>query len=431
MLFRSYWFTLVLLLATLSISVSTFASTIILKPKAYIDVVTGKRVDNIFIVVRDDKIIDISTEINALYQDATLLELNDAVLLPGLIDSHVHMTSDARAHGYERLRNTATRSALKGVKFAKQTLMAGITTVRNVGASGYIDVDLRDAINAGEIDGPRMFVSGPSIGITGGHCDSNLLSHYYKARAGGVADGPWQVVEKVRENIKYGADVIKFCATGGVLSKGTKVGVQQYSQAEMNALVEEAHRRGLTVAAHAHGTDGIKAAIKAGVDSVEHASFIDEEGIKLAKRAGTFLSMDIYVTEYILGEGAAAGILEESLAKERVTGRTQRTNFTKAYKAGAKMVMGTDAGVYPHGQNLKQLSRMVEFGMSPIDAIRAASINGATLLNREEMLGSINVGKVADIIAVQGDPLENITLLESVSFVMKSGKIYKHTPLAE
>ena len=284
---------------------------------------------------------------------------------------HAHLTSSASEHGYKRLATSQTRAALRGVKHAKDTLMAGVTSVRNLGASGFIDVALRDTINAGEIDGPRMFVSGPSLSITGGHCDNNLLPIGFKARSDGVADGPWEVAKRVRRNIKYGADVIKICSTGGVLSKGTKVGVQQYSLEEMQMAVTEAHRRGAIVAAHAHGTEGIYAAIEAGVDSVEHASFIDDAGIQLAKKKGTYLSMDIYVTEYILGEGAKAGILEESLNKERKTGSLQRENFSKAVKAGVKMVMGTDAGVYPHGDNLKQLSRMVEFGMLILSRLMA------------------------------------------------------------
>jgi imidazolonepropionase-like amidohydrolase len=247
----------------------------------------------------------------------------------------------------------------------------------------------------------------------------------FRTRSDGVADGPWEVAKKVRENIKYGADLIKFCATGGVLSKGTKVGIQQYSLEEMQMIVREAHRRGITVAAHAHGTEGIYTAIQAGVDSVEHSSFIDDAGIKLAKQKGTYLSMDIYNTEYILGEGEKAGILEESLAKERKTGSVQRANFEKAVKAGVKIVMGTDAGVYPHGDNLKQLSRMVQFGMTPMQALQAASINAAALLKKEQDIGSVQVGRYADIIAVKGNPLQDIRILENVQFVMKDGTVYK------
>jgi imidazolonepropionase-like amidohydrolase len=389
-----------------------------------VDVKSGKLKSQPRVTIDDGRITSI--RFGGSYEtSADLIDLRGYTLLPGMIDMHAHLTSSASEHGYKRLASSQTRSALRGVKHARDTLMAGVTTVRNLGAGGFIDVALRDTINAGDVVGPRMFVSGPSLGITGGHCDNNLLPVDFNVSSDGVADGPWEVAKKVRRNIKYGADLIKICATGGVLSKGTKVGVQQYSLEEMQMVVSEAHRRGITVAAHAHGTEGIYAAIEAGVDSVEHASFIDDAGIELAKKNGTYLSMDIYVTEYILGEGAKAGILEESLAKERKTGTLQRENFTKAVKAGVNMVMGTDAGVYPHGDNLKQLSRMVEFGMTPIQALQAASINAATLLKKSDDIGSLQTGAFADIIAVKGNPLDDISLLENVGFVMKNGHVVK------
>ncbi len=355
-----------------------------------------------------------------------LIDLRGHTVMPGLIDMHTHLTSSASAHGYKRLAISPTRAALSGTKHAEKTLLSGVTTVRNIGAPGFVDIDLRDAINSGDIIGPRMFTSGPSLSITGGHCDNNLLPYSAKAKSEGVADGPWEVAKIVRRNIKYGADVIKLCATGGVLSKGTKVGVQQYTFEEMKRAVEEAHRRGKTVAAHAHGTEGIYEAIRAGVDTVEHASFIDERGIKLAKKMGTYLSMDIYVTEYILGEGEKAGISEESLNKERKTGGVQRANFRKAVQSGAKIVFGTDAGVYPHGDNTKQLKRMVEFGMTPAQALQSATTVASSALKKSDQLGRIDIGYIADIIAVQGNPLEDISRLEDVKFVMKEGKIYKN-----
>ncbi|MFC3120172.1 Xaa-Pro dipeptidase [Agaribacter flavus] len=390
---------------------------------AMLDVNSGKLIQQPLIEISEGKIVSIQTKPSSL--PANTIDLSGHTLLPGLMDMHVHLTSDAKQHGYKRLSSSLPRVTLTGVKHAKQTLLAGFTTVRNVGAPGFADVALRDAINDGDIIGPRMFVAGRSIGVTGGHCDNNLLPYLYKAKAGGVADGPWAVREKVRENIKYGASVIKFCATGGVLSKGTKVGVQQLTFEEMAALIDEAHMRGLTVAAHAHGTDGILTAIKAEVDSVEHVSFLNDEAIKLAKKKGTYFSMDIYVTEYILGEGEKAGILEESLAKERTVGKKQRDNFRKAVNAGVNMVFGSDAGVYPHGDNPKQFSRMVEFGMTPLQAIQAATINPATLLKHTDTIGSIEVGKAADIVAVKGNPLKNISLLEEIKFVMKDGVVYK------
>ncbi len=414
------------LLVLTCITFPVLSETYYISADRLLDVTNGKLLESVTVTVEDSRIIAI-TEQNktTIPAGAKHIDLGGQTLLPGLMDMHVHLTSDAHTHGYKGLAISVPRAALHGVKSARDTLLVGFTTVRNVGAPGFSDVALRDAINAGDVIGPRMFVSGPSLGITGGHCDNNLLPSEYQVKSDGVADGPWAVRQKVRENIKYGADVIKFCATGGVLSKGTKVGTQQYSQEEMNAIVEEAKLRGLVSAAHAHGTDGIKAAIRAGVTSVEHASFLDKEAIKLAKKYGTYFSMDIYTTEYILGEGEKAGILQESLDKERVVGKRQRDSFSEAVKAGVKMVFGSDAGVYPHGDNPKQFARMVEFGMTPLQAIQAATINAATMLGKDQELGSLEEGKIADIIAVPGNPLDKINVLEQVSLVIKEGKVYK------
>jgi len=407
-------------------STAVFAETTVITADRMVDVANGKVVKQAAVIVTDN-IITASGRLKDLTvpNEAKRIDLGNATLMPGLMDMHVHLTSDATRHGYKRLEVSLPRAAITGVKHAKATLDAGFTTVRNVGAPGFADVALRDAINAGDVVGPRMFVAGPSLGVTVGHCDSNLLPYEYDNYSEGVADGPWEVRKKVRRNIKYGATVIKFCATGGVLSKGTKVGAQQYTFEEMKALIDEAHLRGLTVATHAHGTNGIKAAIKAGVDSVEHVSLLDDEAIDLAKKNGTYFSMDIYVTEYILGEGEKAGILEESLNKERIVGKTQRENFEKAVKAGVNMVFGSDAGVYPHGDNPKQFARMVKFGMTPIQAIQAATINPARLLKQEATLGSLEKGKLADIVAVPGNPLDDMSLMEKVGFVMKDGQIVK------
>jgi imidazolonepropionase-like amidohydrolase len=315
--------------------------------------------------------------------------------------------------------------AIKAAHFAKKTLLAGFTTLRNVGAEGYSVIAVRDGINAGDIVGPRIWAAGPSLGITGGHCDNNRLPPELKYTSTGVADGPWAARVKVRENIKYGANAIKFCATGGVFSKGTKVGVQQYSFEEMKAIVDEAHMRDLPVAAHAHGTSGIKTAIKAGVDSIEHASFLDDEAIALAKKHDTWLSMDIYNTEYTLSFGEQNGVDEENLNKERQVSKKQRDSFNRAVKAGVNMVFGTDAAIYPHGDNAKQFSRMVKFGMSELQAIQAATINSAKLLKMDNKLGQLKSGFAADIIAVKGNPLKNISVLERIPFVMKAGVVYK------
>jgi imidazolonepropionase-like amidohydrolase len=297
--------------------------------------------------------------------------------------------------------------------------------VRNVGAGGYSDVALRDAINDGEIVGPRIRASGPALGSTGGHCDNNLLPSEYKVSGEGVANGPWAVRARVREVIKYGADVIKYCATGGVLSKGDSVGGQQYTPEEMQALVDEAHMHGRRVAAHAHGAEGIKAAIRAGVDSIEHASLIDDEGIRLARKNGTFLVMDIYNDTFILEHGASFGMLPESLEKERQIGQLQRDNFRKAFEAGVRMAFGSDGAVYPHGDNGKQFAYMVEYGMTPMEAIQAATVHAAELIGWPDAVGVIAAGRYADIIAVADNPLDDVRVLENVAFVMKGGKVYK------
>ncbi len=345
--------------------------------------------------------------------------------LPGLIDVHDHLTSEPKDAGYQSLGVSYTREAITGAKNARVTLLAGFTTIRNVGAGGYSDVALRDGINAGEIPGPRLFVSGPPLGITGGHCDNNLLAPEYNYSAEGVADGPWAARKKVRETIKYGADVIKICASGGVLSKGDAVGAEQYTLEEMKAIAEEAHKLGRKVAAHAHGTQAIKDAIVAGIDSIEHSSFIDDEGIQLAKQHGTFLVFDIYNDTYILNEGPKIGMLPESIEKERNTGKLQRSNFRKAYLAGALLAFGTDGGVYPHGDNAKQFATMVEFGAKPIDAIRTSTVNSARLLNLQGKAGVVAPGSFADLIAVEGDPRKNVEELQRVKLVVKDGRIFK------
>jgi len=306
------------------------------------------------------------------------------------------------------------------------TLLAGVTTVRDVGATGYTDVAVRDAINDGDIVGPRMLVSGPALGITGGHCDDNQLAPEFKYESDGVANGVEGVRLGVRRNVKYGVDVIKYCGTGGVFSKGDTPGGQQYTAEEVTALIDEAHMHGRRVAVHAHGALGIKVAIRAGVDTVEHASLIDDEGIALAKKNGTFLSMDIYNTDYTQSEGPKRGELEEYLRKDREIGELQRENFRKAVKAGVKLTFGTDAGVYPHGDNPKQLAVMVRYGMTPMQALQAATITGADALGLKDKVGVIAAGQAADIIAVTGDPLADVHSMEHVQFVMKGGQVYRN-----
>ncbi|HCG94227.1 MAG TPA: Xaa-Pro dipeptidase [Halieaceae bacterium] len=399
----------------------------VIKGATILDVTNGDMLKNHVVIVKDGRIDAVSPARSAdIPKGIEVIDLQGHTLLPGLIDMHVHLTFGGGYHGYERLKLTDERRAILGVVHAKQTLMAGFTTVRNVGAGSFGDVALRDAINDGDIPGPRMLVSGPPIGITGGHCsDNNLLPPEYGISGEGVADGPWAARTAVRRNIKYGADLIKTCSTGGVLSKGTKVGAPQYTVEELTALIDEAHSRGLKVASHAHGAEGIINALIAGADTIEHASFIDDEGIRLAIENNAALSMDIYVTEYILGEGASAGILEESLEKERMTGATQRSNFRKAVEAGATIVYGTDAGVYPHGQNAKQLSRMTRFGMTPLQALQSATTVAAEVMGLGYEVGKIEAGYAADFVTVEGNPIEQIELLEAPSAVIKGGVRYR------
>ncbi len=391
-----------------------------------LDVRKGILVEDQVIVIKGNRIVEVGPRAKMkIPQNAAVIDLSRAIVLPGLIDLHTHLTSPHNLGSYESLGVSVPRQALYGATYAKLTLEAGFTTVRNLGAAGYSDVALRDAINAGELQGPRMRVSGPSIGITGGHCDNNLLPSEFQHKEQGVADGPWAVRAKVREVVKYGADVIKFCATGGVLSKGTDVGATQYTFEEMKALVEEAHKLGRKVAAHAHGTDGIKMAIRAGVDSVEHASLLDDEAITLAKENGVALSMNLYSSQYIIEEGEKIGILPESINKARSVHEKRQQSFRRANAAGAFVVFGTDSGVYPHGQNAKQFALMIRNGMTPLAAIQAATIHAATVLNWSDDIGSIEPGKFADLIAVEGNPLNDITLLERVWFVMKDGEVIR------
>ncbi|MBI3210978.1 MAG: amidohydrolase family protein [Candidatus Solibacter usitatus] len=406
----------------LLIASNAFAEPIALRCGKLLNPVSGVYEQNAVVVVDGAKI----ASMGSAPAVARAVDLTRGVCMPGLMDVHDHLTGDPSHSGYQGLGISVPRSALTGAKNARITLQAGFTTVRNVGADGYADVALRDAIEAGEIEGPRLFVSGPAIGITGGHCDETMLAPEFKFFGPGVADGPWAARAKVREVVKYGADLIKICASGGVLSKGDQPGTPQYSPEEMRAIVEEAGRLGRKVAAHAHGTQSIKEAVLAGVASIEHASLIDDEGIALARKHGTFLVFDIYNDDYILENGLKVGMLPESIEKERKIGKLQRENFLRAWKGGVRMAFGTDGGVYPHGDNWRQFPYMVEFGMKPADAIRSATLHAAELLGRADSLGVIKNGMLADIIAVEGDPLADVSAIKNVRFVMKDGKIYRN-----
>lgn len=413
-------------LLVLASAVQAEDTSVYIKAGRLVDVLDGKVLEDQVIVVSGDSVSRVAraTEVS-IPEGAEVIDLSGSTVLPGLIDMHTHLTGDHRIQGYEQLSVSVPRAALYGVLNAGKTLDAGFTTVRDVGAPGFADVALRDAIEAGEIEGPRMRVAGPSIGITGGHCDNNLLPAEYQASSEGAADGPWAVRAKVREVIKYGADLIKFCATGGVFSKGDSVGGQQYTLEEMQALVAEAHQHGRKVAAHAHGAEGIKTAIRAGVDSIEHSSLIDDEGIRLAKEHGTFLVFDVYNDTFILEQGEEVGMLQEFLDKEREIGQKQRDNFRRAVEAGARIAFGSDSAVYPHGDNGKQFAYMVEYGMSPMEAVQAATIHAAELIGWPDQVGAIEPGRFADIIAIDGDPLADVALFEDVGFVMKGGKVLR------
>jgi len=390
-----------------------------------LDVKTGKLVADQAIVIENDKIVRVGGEFKAIAPGDTLIDLPNATVVPGMIDAHTHITGDPWHHGYAGLANSTAREALYGAQYAKVTLEAGFTTIRNVGAGGYADIDLRDAINSGGIEGPRIYASGPALSITGGHCDENLLPYEWHKQADGVADGVEAVQHKVREIIKYGADVIKVCATGGVLSRGDDPKASQFSLEEMKMIVSEAHRLGRKVAAHAHGGPGIIWASEAGVDSIEHGSYIDDEGIATLKKNGTYLVPTLYLG-YWLTENEATAIPEFARAKARAVLPEARKNLQHAFASGVKVAFGTDAAVYPHGLNAHEFNVYVTLGMTPMDAMRTSWVNAAELMGLGDKIGSIEAGKWADIIAVDGDPTKDVRALESVKFVMKGGVVYKN-----
>jgi imidazolonepropionase-like amidohydrolase len=356
------------------------------------------------------------------------IDLSNLTILPGLIDCHTHLTMSPDMIGPRGLHISYPRSALIGARSARVTLEAGFTTVRNVGAGGYADIALRDAINAGDVPGPRMLASGPPLSITGGHGDENFLAPQFNYSDDGVANGIDGVMTKVRENIKYGADLIKFMATGGVLSEGDNPALEQYSPEEMKAIVDTAHGLGRKVAAHAHGALGIKNAVLAGVDSIEHGSYINDEDIALMKQRGTYLVPTVFLEDWLSANYQHLGFTQSMTDKMNMVLPIAKQNLSHAFKEGVKIAFGTDAAVYPHGMNAGEFATMVKMGLPPLVAIQAATVNAADLLGWSDRVGTLEPGKFADIVAVEGDPIADVSILEHVRFVMKGGEIIKNQP---
>jgi imidazolonepropionase-like amidohydrolase len=390
-----------------------------------VDIRGGRTLDGQTLIVSGDRIVAVQPTAQVQPQSGdVVLDLGDVTLLPGMIDVHTHLTMETNFDPYHELSTSVAKSALIGARNAKVTLEAGITTVRNVGADGFADVDLRDAINEGLVAGPHMQVSGPAMGITGGHMDTNLLPEVYHQVGGGVADGIPAVQHMVRQNIKYGADLIKIGATGGVLSKGDDPQASQYTLEEMQAIVADAHRLGRKVAAHAHGAQGILWASEAGVDSIEHGTYMNDDDIKMMKQHGTYFVPTAYLIDWMRDNGHLPPFYAK---KMQDVSAVEKANAKHAIAAGVKVAMGTDAAVYPHGLNAHEFEVYVrDFGMTPLESLRTGTLNAADLMGWTDRVGSLEPGKWADVVAVKGDPLQDITVLQHPVFVMKSGTVYRN-----
>jgi imidazolonepropionase-like amidohydrolase len=416
----------ILIALALTWAAPAVAETVIVTADHMVDVVAGKTVDFPAVTVVDGRITGIADARTIKFGSSVRhIDLSGKTILPGLIDMHVHLTSLAEIGGYRTYQYTDSFWGAVGVANAAKTLNAGFTTVRNVGSADFQDVGLREAIDEGYIPGPRVVTAGWAIGATGGHCDDNALPPSLDRKSPATVNSPDEGRARVRWLHKYGAQVIKICATGGVFSLGDSVGGQQLSLEEMKAIADEAHMLHMRVAAHAHGDEGIRTAILAGIDTIEHCSLASDETIKLAVARKTWFSMDIYNDDYILATGTSNGTEQESLDKEKAIGLKQRQTFQRAVRAGVPMVFGSDAGVYPHGDNGRQFAKMVEWGMTPMQAIQAATTNAAQALGRTGDVGAIAVGRYADIIAVSGDPTVDVRLLEKVDTVIKGGVVVK------
>jgi imidazolonepropionase-like amidohydrolase len=429
-------YVLLALLVALGSTVNAWAQTtetreapkrLAIRAARMIDVRSGGVINNAVILIEGERITAAGPGLS-IPPDARVIDLGRSTVLPGLIDCHTHITSQPTNYYEDLFRRSPIDYAVVAHVYAQRTLEAGFTTIRDVGAAEFIDIALRNAVNAGTVVGPRMQVATLTVGSTGGHGDTTGFSPYLKfGYFTGIADGADEIRKLIRFEIKNGADLIKLIATAGVLSEEESVGAPQYSQEEMNAAVEEAAMWGKKVAAHAHGAEGIKRAVRAGVASIEHGSLLDDEGIRLMKQRGTYLVADVYNDDSIVSEYARLGYPARIIEKEKMVGRAQRENFQRAVRAGVKIAFGTDAGVYPHGWNAKQFAHMVRWGLTPMQAIQAATVNAADLLGWSDRVGAIEAGRFADIIAVGADPLADITALEHVAFVMKGGRVFKDT----
>ncbi|GLR48780.1 metal-dependent hydrolase family protein [Sphingomonas astaxanthinifaciens] len=416
--------------ALLGLATPAAAEKVVVTADRMVDVLTGKVVESPAVFIGDDGRITGIADARLVRWSSDVRHIAlSGTLLPGLIDMHVHLDSPADIGGYRGLEFTDSFFGMTAVRNARDMLDAGFTTVRNVGSSNRNDIGLKQAIDNGYAVGPRIVPAGYALGATGGHCDSTFLppSLEKAKKEEGVGDGVEELRYQVRRQRKFGAEVIKVCATGGVFSRNTEPGQQQLSETELRAIADEAHQWGLRVAAHAHGASGIKAAIRAGIDTIEHVSLVDDEGIRLCKerKQPCWFSMDIYNTDYTQAEGKKNGILEDNLRKDREVAQIQRDNFRKSHRAGVRMVFGTDAGVMPHGLAGRQFATMVQYGMTPLEAIQAATRNGAEALGREGDVGAIAVGRYGDLVAVGGDPLRDPTVLASPLAVVKGGVLVK------
>ena len=387
----------------------------------------GRRIDDAVVLIDGDTVVRVGSKLT-VPNGYRVVDLGSATLVPGLIDVHTHLTSQQTDYYEGLFRRSAIDVAITASANAKKTLDAGFTTVRDVGAPEFVDVALRNAIQRGDVEGPRMQVATMPLSATGGHGDVNGFSPYLSLQTlGGPVDGVDAIRKRVRLDVKYGADLIKVLAGAGVLSEEESAGGPQFSQEELNALVDEAHMWGRKVAAHAHGAEAIKRAIKAGVSSVEHAGLIDEEGVKLALEHGTYLVPDILTDEWILAHGKdEMGLPDKIIAKERDLRRHQNENWGRAIKAGVKFAFGTDAGVYPHGLNAKQFGYLRQLPLTSMQMIQMATVNAADLMGWSGKVGALTPGAFADLIAVRGDPLGDVTELERVTFVMKGGKVVRN-----